>query len=248
MRSKIRISLISIIALLLLLPSFSYATSHIVVIVNGEVLQSEAEPVIKNGVTFVPLRGIFELLGATVDWNAKLKTVTAKKGETTVQLTMGSSTGYRNKEKVTLEVKPQIIKGSTMVPLRFIGQAFGGKVDWMGETRTVIIEDGRKETHPVIFLTTKKGVVLSTYPDGSKFDIKSGDKFSIVLDKAFTDVWRMAVTGSSTIPITLPTTLKNGDMLFTFEPSTVETFTLHVEPVKYDASQGYDFIFNVTKP
>jgi hypothetical protein len=244
---KIRISLVSVLALLLLLPSFSYATSHIVVIVNGEVLQNEVEPVIKNGVTLVPLRGIFELLGASVEWNTKLKMVTAKKDGTTVQLTIGSSIGYRNKEKITLEVEPQIIKGTTMVPLRFIGQAFGGKVQWLGETRSIFIVNGDLKHDPVIHLTQKNGNNVSTHENGSSFNVIKGKTFYVILDRKFSiDLWHISYEGTSSVSFPYKQ-LKNGDFLFSVTPGKAGKFELHVTPNKYMAYEYYKYTFTVSE-
>jgi len=98
---------------------------------------SGTKPMIKNGSTLVPLRAIFEAMGATVDYaNGN---ITAKKGDTIVKLTVGKTTATVNGKSVTLSVPSQIINGSTLVPLRFIGEAFGNKVDWDAKTLTVTI-------------------------------------------------------------------------------------------------------------
>jgi hypothetical protein len=44
-----------------------------------------------------------------------------------------------NNQKVDLDVYPKIIDSRTMVPIRFVSEALGAKVDWEGETKTVIV-------------------------------------------------------------------------------------------------------------
>ena len=78
------------------------------------------KPVIENGSTLVPLRAIFEALGATVDYaNGN---ITAKKGDTIVKLTVGSKNATVSGKAVTLAVPAKVVNGSTLVPLQ-IGRA-----------------------------------------------------------------------------------------------------------------------------
>jgi len=102
-----------------------------------EIAFDGTKPVIENGSTLVPLRAIFEALGATVDYaNGN---ITAKKGDTVVKLTVGSKNATVSGKAVTLAVPAKVVNGSTLVPLRFIGEAFGNKVDWDGANYTVTI-------------------------------------------------------------------------------------------------------------
>jgi len=89
--------------------------------------------------TLVPLRAIFEALGATVDWDGATQTVTAKKDSDVIKLQIGSNEMTVNGKTVTLEVPAQLINGRTMVPVRAIAEAFGAEVYWDAATRTVKI-------------------------------------------------------------------------------------------------------------
>ncbi|MDB5052425.1 MAG: hypothetical protein JWM44_475 [Bacilli bacterium] len=101
-------------------------------------------PTIQNGNTLVPLRDIFEHLGAKVDWDDATKTITAVKGITTVKLQLGNTTASVNGESKDLTVAPQSINGSTLVPLRFVSEAFGGDVQWDPETYIINITTAAK--------------------------------------------------------------------------------------------------------
>ncbi|MBQ9605259.1 MAG: leucine-rich repeat protein [Firmicutes bacterium] len=115
---------------------------HINVIVNGEQIKfKNAQPVIIDSRTLVPMREIFEALGLVVDWDAETKTVTGKKGVTDVRLTIGSSKMYVDGKEQKLDVPAQIIDGSTMVPLRAISNSVGCKITWDQNTRTANITD-----------------------------------------------------------------------------------------------------------
>lgn len=95
--------------------------------------------------TLVPLRSIFEELGAGVQYNAKDKTITAKKGTTTVWLKVGSKTAKINNKAITIDAAPQVYSGSTFVPLRFIGDAFGVKTDWDPRAEAAIVTAPNKK-------------------------------------------------------------------------------------------------------
>ncbi|KZE81179.1 copper amine oxidase [Paenibacillus elgii] len=115
------------------------STDAIKVTIDGTAQSFEQPPVIVEGSTLVPLRAIFEKLGATIDWNEKEQSVTAKKGTTTVYLKIGDKHVTVGGSAKTLEVPAQIVNGHTMVPVRFIGEALGAEVKWEPSSQTVII-------------------------------------------------------------------------------------------------------------
>ncbi|WP_438445684.1 stalk domain-containing protein [Gorillibacterium sp. sgz5001074] len=108
--------------------------------INGKDYAFDQPPVVINGSTLAPVRAIFNALGATVDWDARTETATGRKGGQTVSITIGSRTVMKGGAAVQLPVPAQLINGSTMVPARFVGEAFGGKVTWDGKSATVNIE------------------------------------------------------------------------------------------------------------
>ena len=115
--------------------------NEVAVTLNGEAIDfADQAPAIVEGRVLVPLRAIFEALGASVEWEQKTKTVTSTKNSTTVVMTVGDNTIYRNGEKVLLDVPAQIINSRTMVPARAIAEAFGIGVEWDNVTRTVVLE------------------------------------------------------------------------------------------------------------
>lgn len=110
-----------------------------VVILDNKQLSFEVPPVIENGRTLVPLRAIFEAMGANVQWNNSTRTVTATKATTTVVLPVGSTAPTINGSAQKLDVPAKIVNDRTLAPLRFVGEAFGGKVAWNGTTRMITI-------------------------------------------------------------------------------------------------------------
>lgn len=124
---------------------FIDATIHynyipISVMLNEAEISFDQPPIIENDRTLVPLRAIFEALGATVDWNGDTQTVTSEKEGTTISLQIGSNKMYVNNSEKILDVAAKVINNRTLVPVRAISEAFGCNVEWDGETKTVIIK------------------------------------------------------------------------------------------------------------
>jgi Copper amine oxidase N-terminal domain. len=114
-------------------------TDIVKVKVNGKPLIFDVAPVINDGRTLVPLRSIFEALGADINWNGSTKTVYATKDGMNMILKVGSSTASVNGATITLEVAASNFNGRILVPTRFIAESFGADVTWDPDTRTVII-------------------------------------------------------------------------------------------------------------
>ena len=98
-------------------------------------------PVIVEGRTLVPLRSVFEALGATVEWDNETRSVASVKGDVTVTLAVDSKEMTVNGTVKTLDVPAQIMNDRTMVPVRAVAEAFGANVNWDNETRTVVIKN-----------------------------------------------------------------------------------------------------------
>ena len=117
------------------------AADTITVTVNGEEVVFDVPPMTVNDRTMVPLRAIFEKLGATVGYDEATRTVTAHKSNTTVMLTIDSTELYVNESKVILDVPAFETEGRTLVPVRAISEAFGCQVIWHEEEKLVEIVD-----------------------------------------------------------------------------------------------------------
>ncbi|MBP1153651.1 MULTISPECIES: stalk domain-containing protein [unclassified Paenibacillus] len=107
---------------------------------NGKFVPQSVTPILRDGTTFVPLRGIFERLNAKVFWNATSSTAIVTGKDTTMKLTIGRDVAYVNDKAVTISEAPFIRNGSTYVPLRFISETMGAKVQWDKERWTASIE------------------------------------------------------------------------------------------------------------
>lgn len=110
------------------------------ILIDGEKLVCDQPPVIVSGRTLVPMRAIFEKLGAIVSWDGETQTAAGDKDGKIVSFVIGESFIGISGEKKALDVPAQILSGRTMIPARAVAEAFGCSVDWDGETQTVIIK------------------------------------------------------------------------------------------------------------
>lgn len=133
------ISILMTVAVTLALAVPVMANSVITVLVDGEKMEFDAQPEMVNERTMVPMRAIFEKLGAEVSWDQPTQTVTAVTPTKTVVSTIGEASMYVNGEEKVMDVSPYIKEERTYVPARFIAEALDCKVDWDQESHTVVI-------------------------------------------------------------------------------------------------------------
>ena len=113
---------------------------NIEVLVDSEFLQfTDQPPVMRNDRVLVPLRAIFEALGARVYYDDETKLITAKRNLTTIELTVGSDKLYVNGVETIIDTPAFVQNGRTLVPVRAVSEALGVTVDWDEETPCVII-------------------------------------------------------------------------------------------------------------
>ena len=109
--------------------------------INGKNVVLDQPPIIENSLTLVPFRFLGEAIGAQVAWNPVNKMVTYAYGDVSIVLIIGSTTAVVNGKQVVMDVAPRIIPatGRTVVPLRFVTENLGAKVEWNGTTRMVTV-------------------------------------------------------------------------------------------------------------
>lgn len=123
--------------------AFASAQTGISVTINGDAVQFQGTgPQMVNGRVLVPLRGVFEKLGASVRWLPERQEVIATRGNNTVDLIIGNTNASVNGQGVKLDVPAEIVGGSTLVPIRFVSEAIGAEVKWNDAEKIVIITAG----------------------------------------------------------------------------------------------------------
>lgn len=108
--------------------------------IAGETKIADVAPYVKDGRTYTPVRYVAEAVGVdAVDYDAATKTVTLTKGEDVVTLVIGSNIITVNGEAAQMDVAPEVTNGRTMLPARFVAEAFGAQVGYDPLTKTVAI-------------------------------------------------------------------------------------------------------------
>ncbi|MCR4399964.1 MAG: fibronectin type III domain-containing protein [Syntrophomonadaceae bacterium] len=113
--------------------------------VNGQSRTMDVAPVISEGRTLLPVRFVAEGIGASVGWSSAERKVTISMNGTTIEMWIGRNLarvngGYRLIDSTNASVTPIIVApGRTMVPLRFVSEGLGCKVDWNASTRQVTV-------------------------------------------------------------------------------------------------------------
>lgn len=140
----------------------SAASPFVKVVVGDAEIPLSAHARIVNGRTLVPLRGVFEALGADVNYEAPGK-IFVQRNETEVSLEIGSAEMAVNGSAIALDEPARLIGGSTFVPLRAVTEALGGEVEWLDELKTVIITEKGKQPaeDPKITLYSENGDTVS---------------------------------------------------------------------------------------
>ncbi|MHB8146001.1 MAG: copper amine oxidase N-terminal domain-containing protein [Vulcanimicrobiaceae bacterium] len=94
---------------------------------------------VKGGTVLIPLRSMFEQMGASVSYDAASKTVTVSKPGAEVKVTVGKPEVIINGESRPLDVAPILYKGSVLVPLRVISEGMGAYVQWVPDKQLVVV-------------------------------------------------------------------------------------------------------------
>jgi len=99
----------------------------------------DVAPLIENSRTLVPLRAISESFGADVQWFNQGQLIYIGLGRSNISMSIGSTTVIVNDEKKTIDVAPKIIKGRTIIPLRFISETFNAEIIFNNKTKDITI-------------------------------------------------------------------------------------------------------------
>jgi LysM repeat protein len=171
-------------------------------IIHGKTYQFAQPVIVKNGTMYVPIREVSEALGGNVWYNSTSKTVGINKGESKIAFVVGSSMANINGKQVPMEPSFSY-NGSTMVPLKFIGEVFGMTVNWGEATKTITI---------------------STFP--LTYTVQSGDTLWKIAD-----AYGTTITELQTVNNLSNTTLSLGQKLTIAQkaasvPQTIKTYTV----------------------
>ncbi|MDD4688736.1 MAG: copper amine oxidase N-terminal domain-containing protein, partial [Eubacteriales bacterium] len=104
---------------------------------NDKILGFSSPPVIENDRTLVPMRFLFEQMGAEVEWNEATESAIVTQNNETVMFSLNDAEASVNNKPVTMDVPARLINDKTMVPLRFLSEELGYTVEWDENTNMV---------------------------------------------------------------------------------------------------------------
>ena len=178
--------------------------------VNGEDIAFDNAHAVKDGrFVLVPLRGVFEKLGAKVNYNAATRDVTIMHGEKKVEMAIGRMHAWVNGKSVELDLPVRLENGRVLIPVRFVAEALNANVFWHRDKNTV-------------FINTK---VQSEKPKPTSSEIKTNKiEVRLTSDKR---IYKTGETVSFTITARNTT---NEDQILNFNSG--QSFDIAVTPVK----------------
>lgn len=150
-------------------PTSGRPDTEIAVAFNGNWMEFDVNPVIINGRTMVPMRAIFEAIGCTVYWMDEAQTAVGVRNGKTVFCTINSTDAMVDGVATVIDQPAVLMDGRTLVPLRFVSEAFGCNVEWDGDTQTIYITS---ESVPVIYY-----VVHDDFETLGTWTIKTDDQY-----------------------------------------------------------------------
>lgn len=170
------------------------AYTPITVTIDSKQVEFDVAPINHKGRVLVPVRAIFEALGAEVLWEPKTATVTSSLNGITIEMTVDNTLMTVNGNEIILDVPPIIVSDRTLVPVRAISEAFGANVEWNSIINRVSISTASLAPSPEELKTqtfskkladgstSEKVIFTVTYPD--KYDISTisadGTDFNII--------------------------------------------------------------------
>ncbi len=188
--------LVSILIVALLCGMFANVSAQedVSVYIDGQKIEFDVNPQIIDGRTMVPMRKIFEKLGATVDWDKATQTATGEKNNTVVKITINNKKMKINGNTIDLDVAAQLLGGRTMVPVRAISESFSYDVLWEQSTKSVLINT-KQETEPANIIHNKEEKLNIGYDFITLLDCNNNlygwgnnDKGQLILGEAMYDV------------------------------------------------------------
>lgn len=149
---KKKLLFIFLILFSLCLSYSSFASMEVVrgdikVYVNDSKIIFDTQPVFINSRTMVPIRGVFEALGAKVEWDNETKTVTISK-DVVIKVQLDNKRALVDGRPIVMDVPAAGIDGRILVPVRFISEALNARVEWVNDTKTVFIYDDLELNEP----------------------------------------------------------------------------------------------------
>lgn len=189
------------------------------VVVDGTELDFDVPPAVVNQRTMVPMRYIFEFLGAKVEWIPEESGIRATTESLDIYMQLGNPRMEINGDVYTLDAPPFAVDGRTLVPLRAVAEAFAAKVGWVQETTTVVIETPEGKYSRALDCTLKEDVdpfhLRTTNGDIEYFDLSlKNNQLEVVCFTTNPKMQKFAIRINQGEPMN-PTDVKTGKEIAT---------------------------------
>lgn len=116
-----------------------FEDDSILVMLKGKYIDFDVAPVIINDRVMVPMRNIFEALGAKISWMGDTQTIFAVKGSDIITMQVGQDFFFKNEDVIEIDSPSVIVDGRTLVPIRAVSEALDTEVFYNENTKTVVI-------------------------------------------------------------------------------------------------------------
>jgi len=144
--------------------------------VDGKKLDFDVQPRLINNRTMVPMRAIFEALGADVCWDGETQTVYGETYDTSIEIAIGEAYLLKNNKYVELDSPAVIVDGRTLVPVRAIAESLNCQVEWVDSAKMVSIRSLPSDYNESAFESTNHSGVKCNFSNFNVFlDTSWGD-------------------------------------------------------------------------
>ena len=229
-----------VVAVMLVFAIAPAAFANISVTLDGSAISFDVPPQIVDNRTMVPLRAIFEALGAEIEWDGDTQTVVATRGNTLVMMQVGNPFiivgDCCDAETIELDVPPLIIDNRTLVPARAVAESFGVDVYWDQAAQTVVLTTGAVGYTPAPYVPAATGLVGEWNWLGSLYYTFRADGTGIMVGS---DILWTSSNGVLYICITPALCGSMGDCILPMEWS----YTLSGNEMVLNSSTGMSFTY-----
>lgn len=135
--SRLLIAALISVSAINMTPVYGNTDPHL--LINHLPATGDAKPILKDGATLVPIRVISETLGSIVHWDQRTKKISISHAETVIEMTLDNPQVKVDGAFQTITTPPMIHNGSTMLPIRFVGEALDAQVHWDNTKKTASV-------------------------------------------------------------------------------------------------------------
>ena len=119
--------------------TYTYKPFNVALYINGELIEAEREYLIKDGNMLVPAQSVLEKLNVEIDWYPDYNSIILRKDSNTLGMVIGREKSYVNGKIINSPTSPTLLRGTVMIPLRFVIENFGENVGWNDEFKAVFV-------------------------------------------------------------------------------------------------------------